>query len=143
MRMHIIGNGTSTPGKAPTMRVAVTATGRSLDAAVEPRFGRCACFLLVETDTMAFEVVENTGQRLGAGAGTRSAQLMAQRGARAVLTGNCGPNAHETLGAAGIEVFVDCSGTVTEVIKRFTSGQLGGASSRPVRGCSGPGRRQS
>jgi len=124
------------------MRVAVTATGPSLDAAVDPRFGRCACFLLVETDTMTFDVVENAGSALGGGAGIQAAQLMARRGARAVLTGNCGPNAHQTLGAAGIEVFVGCSGTVSDVIERFTSGQLGAASSPNVGSHAGLGRGQ-
>ena len=79
------------------MKVAVTATGPSLDAALDPRFGRCPCFVLVETDDMTFETVENGNSSLGGGAGIQSARLMAQKGVKAVLTGNCGPNAHETL----------------------------------------------
>jgi predicted Fe-Mo cluster-binding NifX family protein len=49
---------------------------------------------------------------------------MAQMGIEVVLTGNCGPNAHQTLSAAGIEVVVGCSGTVSEAVARFKSGQI-------------------
>ena len=106
------------------MRVAVTAAGPSLDAAVDPRFGRCPCFLLVETETMNFEALENASASRGGGAGIQAAQLVAQRGAKAVLTGSCGPNAHQTLRAAGIEVFAGCSGTVADVVARFVRDEL-------------------
>jgi len=106
------------------MKVAVSAMGSTLDAAVDPRFGRCATFVLVDTDDMSFRAIENGNSALGGGAGIQSAQLMAQHGVKAVLTGNCGPNAHQTLNAAGIDVVVGCRGTVAEAVGRFTSGQL-------------------
>jgi len=110
-----------------------------LDAALDPRFGRCSYFVIVEPDDMSFEVVENANSSLGGGAGIQSAQLMARRGVKAVLTGNCGPNAHQTLSAAGIEVVVGCSGTVSEAVQRFTSGQLSAASAPNVASHSGMG----
>jgi predicted Fe-Mo cluster-binding NifX family protein len=106
------------------MKVAVTSTGSTLEAAVDPRFGRCSCFVVVETEDMSFETIENGNSSRGGGAGIQSAWLVAQQGVKAVLTGRCGPNAHETLSAAGIDVVVDCSGTVSEVVERFKSGQL-------------------
>jgi predicted Fe-Mo cluster-binding NifX family protein len=42
------------------MRIAVTAAGSTLDATMDPRFGRCAYFVIVETDDMTFEAIENT-----------------------------------------------------------------------------------
>jgi predicted Fe-Mo cluster-binding NifX family protein len=106
------------------MRVAVTATEPTLDAAVDPRFGRCPCFLIVETDDMSCEAFDNANQALGQGAGIQSARLMADRGVQYVLTGNCGPNAHQALSAAGISVIVGCAGTVRDVVEQFTAGQL-------------------
>jgi predicted Fe-Mo cluster-binding NifX family protein len=105
------------------MKVAVSATGSTLDATLDPRFGRCQVFVLVETDDMTFEAIDNESGTLGGGAGIQSAQLMARKGVKTVLTGNCGPNAHQTLSAAGIEVVVGCSGTVSEAIARFKAGQ--------------------
>ena len=106
------------------MKVAVSAAGTALDAAVHPRFGQCSYFVVVETDDMAFEAIENTASRLDGAIGIQAGQLLANRGIQAVLTGNCGPNARQTLDAAGIEVVVGCSGSVSETIERFKSGQL-------------------
>ena len=134
------------------MKIAVTASGPTLDANVDPRFGRCAHFLIVDTDTLDFEAVENPNVALGGGAGIQSAQLVATRDVKFVLTGNCGPNAHETLSAAGIGVIPGCSGTVRDAVERFKAGQLNAASepnvashtgiadaSSPVVGQPGPG----
>lgn len=106
------------------MKVAVTSVGPSLDAPLDPRFGRCSTFVLIETDDMTFEVIENRHTARAGGAGIQAAQLMAQKNVKAVLTGNCGPNAHETLNAAGIDVFVGCSGTISSVVAQFQSGTL-------------------
>jgi len=109
------------------MKIAVTATDKTLDASVDPRFGRCPCFLIVETDDLSFEAVDNPNLTLGGGAGIQSAQLMADRGVQHVLTGNCGPNAHQTLSAAGIGVIIGCSGAVGDVIEQYRAGQLSAA----------------
>ena len=109
------------------MNIAITATEPSLDAKVDPRFGRCPYFLIVDTDTLEFEAVENANVMLGGGAGIQSAQLMAGKGVQFVLTGNCGPNAYQTLSAAGIGVIIGCSGTVADVVEQFKAGQLNAA----------------
>jgi predicted Fe-Mo cluster-binding NifX family protein len=106
------------------MIIAISATGPSLDANVDPRFGRCTCFLVVNTEDMSFEALDNVNATRGGGAGIQSAQLMASRGVKTVLTGSCGPNAHETLTAAGIGVAVGCGGTVRSAVQRFQEGKL-------------------
>ena len=110
------------------MKIAVTASGPTLDDQVDPRFGRCPYFLIVETDTMEFEALENANIAVGGGAGIQSGQLMADRDVKAVLTGNCGPNAFQTLGAAGIQVIVGVSGVVRQAVEQFKSGALSAAS---------------
>jgi predicted Fe-Mo cluster-binding NifX family protein len=127
------------------MKVAVTAMGPFLNAPVDPRFGRCSCFVFVNTENMSFEAVDNNNMSMGKGAGIQSARLIATKGAVAVLTGNCGPNAHKTLTAAGIEVVLGCDGTVFEAVERFKAGQLCAAKTPNVESHSGmggdPGRR--
>jgi predicted Fe-Mo cluster-binding NifX family protein/ferredoxin len=104
------------------MKVAVTASKPTLDDQVDPRFGRCAYFLIVETDTMDFVSLENPNIALGGGAGIQSAQLMSEHDVKFALTGNCGPNAFQTLEAAGIQVIVGVSGVVRQVIEQLKSG---------------------
>ncbi|RLC27541.1 MAG: dinitrogenase iron-molybdenum cofactor biosynthesis protein [Deltaproteobacteria bacterium] len=106
------------------MKVAVSASGTDLDAAIDPRFGRCAYFLVVDTEDMSFESFSNENNALGGGAGIQSAQFVASKGARVVLTGNCGPNAVRTLAAAGVEVIVGQTGTVREAVERYRAGDL-------------------
>ena len=106
------------------MRVAVSSTGNKLDSQIDPRFGRCTYFLIIETDDMSFEVVNNENIALGGGAGIQSAQFVASKGVSAVLTGNCGPNAVRTLGAAGLDLFVGQTGTVKQAVERFKNGEL-------------------
>jgi len=61
------------------------------------------------------------------GAGIQAAQLMTDKGAQFVVTGNCGPNAYQTLSAAGLGVIVGCSGTVRDVVKSFKEGRYSAA----------------
>jgi len=106
------------------MKIAVSSSGNSLDSQIDPRFGRCAYFLIVDTDDMDFETFDNESIALGGGAGIQAAQFVASKGAKAILTGNVGPNAVKTLGAAGVEVFVGQNGTVGEALERYKSGSL-------------------
>lgn len=106
------------------MKIAVSSSGKDLSAQIDPRFGRCAYFVIVETDDMSFEAFDNENIALGGGAGIQSAQFVASKGAGVVITGNCGPNAVQTLAAAHVEVFVGQSGTVREAIERYTRGDM-------------------
>ncbi|MBN1845041.1 MAG: 4Fe-4S binding protein [Sedimentisphaerales bacterium] len=104
------------------MKIAVTSTGPDLDSQVEPRFGRCPYFLIIDPETMEYQALENPNVALGGGAGIQSAQLLASHGAQTVLTGNCGPNAYATLAAAEIQVVVGVSGIVRQAAEQFQQG---------------------
>jgi len=121
------------------MKVVVTTEGPDLDSRVDPRFGRCACFLFVELDDLSFEAVENPNMALGGGAGIQSAQLVSEKGAQVVLTGNCGPNAYRTLEAAGLQIMTGASGTAREAIEAYRSGGLAAARGANVPGHFGAG----
>ena len=121
------------------MKIAVSATGPSLDAEVDPRFGRCAYFAVGDPDTMKFEFVENTSVMSGSGAGISSAQNIAGMGAQAVLTGNCGPNAYQTLSAANVQVITGVSGTVKEAIEGYKAGRYKATSGPTASAHSGMG----
>jgi predicted Fe-Mo cluster-binding NifX family protein len=104
------------------MKIAVSASSPNLESSVDPRFGRCSYFLIVDPETMKFEAVENPYVGASGGAGIQAAQLVAAKGVQAVLTGSCGPNAFQTLKAAGVKVVVGLTGTVRELVQGYISG---------------------
>ena len=106
------------------MKICVTAQGKTLDDQVDPRFGRCQFFIIVDTDTLDFEAVENQSAQFSGGAGIQSGQLMASKGVKAVLTGNVGPNAFQTLQAGGIKIYTGLSGKIRDVIEKYKGGTL-------------------
>ena len=106
------------------MRIAVSASGPTLDAPVDPRFGRCAYFVVVDPSTMVFEAVENSSISAAQGAGIATAQMIAGKGVEVVLTGNCGPNAYRTLEAARVKVITGVTGTVRDAALAYREGRL-------------------
>lgn len=105
------------------MKIAVTAKGRDLGAEVDPRFGRAAYIVIVDTETMDYEVIDNAANvNAFKGAGIQAATMISERGVEVLLTGYCGPNAFTTLEAAGIKVGSDTVGTVAEALETFKKG---------------------
>jgi predicted Fe-Mo cluster-binding NifX family protein len=117
------------------MKIAITSSGSTLEAKVDPRFGRCKCFLIIDTVTESVEVVDNE-QNLNAaqGAGIQAAETVVRSGAAAVLTGHCGPKAFRTLSAANIVIYTGEEGTVAESMMHFKQGDLRAASDADVEG---------
>jgi len=117
------------------MKIAVSSSGRDLSSQVDPRFARAAYFLIVDTETMEIQVVDNS-QTMGLshGAGPQAVQQIADYKPKALLTGNCGPNAFRTLQAAGIEVVINATGTVKEAVERYKAGEFQSSSTPNVPG---------
>lgn len=106
------------------MKVAVSSKGKDLDADVDPRFGRASYILIVDPDTLEFEVIDNAGNKNAfKGAGIQAAAAVCDKGANVLLTGFCGPNAFKALDAAGVKVVNDVSGTVRKALEQYGSGR--------------------
>lgn len=103
------------------MKIAISATGASLDAPMDDRFGRCPCFVIADRKGTVQETVENIHAARGSGAGIQAACLLIERGVSVVLTGRCGPNASETLASGGIGIVTGCSGTVRQAVEKFAA----------------------
>jgi len=117
------------------MKICITSQGSELSSQVDPRFGRAAIFLMVDSDTGKFEVVDNKQNLQAAqGAGIQAAQNVAGAKAKAVITGHCGPKAFSTLKAAGIDIFTGASGTVAQALESWKTGKLEKASGADVEG---------
>ncbi len=118
------------------MRIAISATGKDLNAYVDPRFGRCAYLLLVNPETLECEAVTNPGRTVGGGAGIKAAQEVVNQGVKELITGQCGPNAFGILAAGGVKIFQAPGEMVRKVLELYQQGEL---SELTVPGPSRPG----
>jgi len=107
------------------MKIAVSAQSDTLDAPVDPRFGRAAYIIVVDTDTLEFEAYDNQQNKNAfKGSGIQAAALISDKDAEVLLTGFCGPNAFQTLSAAGVKVVNDQEGRVIDAVQRFKQGNV-------------------
>ena len=106
------------------MKVAVTAVDNHMDALVDSRFGRAAFFLIVDSDSLEYEVIPNPNIDALGGAGVQSAQLVINNGITSLLTGKCGPKAFQALSSAGIQIYEEVTGTVREALEAYQNNQF-------------------
>ncbi len=107
------------------MKLAICAKNEGLNAEVDQRFGRCPCFVVVDTEkSEVIESISNINAEAAGGAGPQAAQLLAGRNIEAVVLGNVGPNAIEALKAARVKVYSGVTGTVEDTLKKFLEGSL-------------------
>mgnify|MGYP001110150046 FL=1 len=117
------------------MRVAFTTSGEGLDSPLDTRFGRAPRFLVYDLDTGAFELIDNR-QSLNAaqGAGIQAAETVARSGAKALVSGHCGPKAFRVLQAAGVKIYPTDAPTVSEALELYRAGKLVEAAAADVDG---------
>lgn len=113
------------------MKIAVSASGRDLDAQIDQRFGRCDHFLIIDTDTMEIQAYPNENSSQTSGAGVQAASFVIAKGARTVLTGNCGPKAMDVFDAQKIPVYTGQAGAVRQAVQAFKDGILSASPSGP------------
>jgi predicted Fe-Mo cluster-binding NifX family protein len=106
------------------MKIVISAKTLSPEARLEPRFGRAAAFVFVDTVTSERLTQANPAAGAAGGAGIQAAEFIVQQGADAVISGTFGPNAYEVLEASNAELHCAQSGTIDEVVQRFLKGQL-------------------
>jgi len=117
------------------MKIAFSTSGNTLDSPLDARFGRAPLFLIYDLNSESFEMVDNQ-QNLNAaqGAGIQSAETVARKGAKALVTGHCGPKAYRVLQAADIKIYTSAVATVSEALAQYRSGKLVEANSADVEG---------
>ncbi len=117
------------------MKIAISSTGKDMESQVDVRFGRCPYFMLVDLegkDVKRTEAIENTATSQMGGAGISASQLVADKGAKAVITGNVGPRASSVFQQLDIDVYQG-TGTIKQVVGKFVNNEL-----EKMQGPSGP-----
>ena len=125
------------------MKIIVTATAPEIEAPVDPRFGRGAYFIVVDSETMQWQAHANQGVDAAGGAGSQAAQFAAQQGVEAIISGDFGPNAYIALAAAEIKMYLLGTSKTVQRGGRQLHGRQTGAGERTDRGRTSwwPGRK--
>jgi predicted Fe-Mo cluster-binding NifX family protein len=103
-------------------KICITSKGKDLEAEIDPKFGRSQYFLIVDPETLDFEVIENPNIEAAQGAGIQTAQLISNnKNVGTLLTGDCGPNAQRVLQSSGITVITGTSGKIKDALSKYKS----------------------
>ncbi len=106
--------------------ISIAGTGEGLAAPMDGRFGRAERFLVVDLETdEVLRTADNEARNASHGAGPRSASLMGELGATAVISGRFGPKAADALNALGLQTWIAPPGlTAGEALALLRDGQL-------------------
>ncbi len=105
-------------------KICVSSSGTDLDAPVNPRFGRCNYFMMVDSDTMKFEAIPNEAMTASGGAGIKAAQTVVAHEAEVVITGSVGPNALPALQDGGVEIMTGTFSSIRDAVEAYKKGTL-------------------
>ena len=104
------------------MLIAITALENSVQSEIDPRFGRAAFYMIVNTVTDEVTIHDNSdGTGASNGAGTGAAQTLSEYGVEALYTGSVGPKAADVLQKANIPYYENITGTVQNLIDQLKS----------------------
>jgi predicted Fe-Mo cluster-binding NifX family protein len=106
------------------MKVAITTTAPRLEASLDPRFGRSAYFIVIDSETNEWEALSNPAANAGGGAGAQAAQFIADMDTQAIISGRFGPTAYKALDAADIQMYIAEGAQANELLEKFLAGQL-------------------
>ncbi|HOW25539.1 MAG TPA: NifB/NifX family molybdenum-iron cluster-binding protein [Bacteroidales bacterium] len=101
------------------MKIAITSQGNSLESLIDQRFGRCAYFVVYDTESRAMEYIPNPNREVEEGAGPASVQLVASRNISKIISGEFGMKIKPLLDSLNIQMIVvkNPNKTIHEIIE--------------------------
>jgi predicted Fe-Mo cluster-binding NifX family protein len=100
-----------------TNKIAIASRGKTMDALVSNRAGRCKCFLLFDKKGQLMEVLANPHRDTIFDAGQESVELLAGKGVTLVVAGQMGARMIEALQEKKI-ARLKFTGTVEDALER-------------------------
>ncbi|HBX52536.1 MAG: hypothetical protein A2275_12905 [Bacteroidetes bacterium RIFOXYA12_FULL_35_11] len=100
------------------MKVAITSTGNTLKSTIDQRFGRCAYFVIYDTETKSIEFIPNPNKDAEEGAGPASVQLVAAKNVNKIISGEFGMKIKSLLDSLKIQMIIlkEKEKTITDII---------------------------
>ena len=107
------------------MKICITAVGSKSNSEVDPRFGRCAYFLIFDEKGKLLKTILNEAGQAMRGAGITAAQIIADEKVDIIITGNIGPNAYMVLESSGVKILHGAFGvTVEQALEMYKKKEL-------------------
>ncbi len=88
------------------MKIIITSSGNSLNSKFDLRFGRSSWFCIYDTTEKTSRFIENANKNNNSGAGTKSAEMVAELEAQSVISGDFGPKAKTMLEKLKIQMII-------------------------------------
>ena len=103
------------------MKMAITSTGNNLESKFDLRFGRSAWFCIYDKESDTIQFVLNDNKDSLGGAGTKTAEMVAELGVNQVISGDFGPKAKSLLERIEIQMIIlnDENSTIQEILNKF------------------------
>jgi predicted Fe-Mo cluster-binding NifX family protein len=101
------------------MKIAITSEGNSLESKIDSRFGRCAYFVIHDTNTKTTDFFANPARDASDGAGPKAVEFIASKGVTKVVASEFGGKAKAILDRLHIEMQQENDKSVAEIIKQF------------------------
>jgi predicted Fe-Mo cluster-binding NifX family protein len=106
------------------MKLGLPCLEKKIDTTIDSRFGRCHYCMVIDPDTLLFDVKENPFRTSSRGAGIQAAQWMADQCIKIIIAVRVGPNALKVLKKAGITVITGIKGEIREAVETYRAGKL-------------------
>ncbi len=107
----------------PCGRIVITSDSKNANGFVTSTFERCRYFLIYDLATKRFKAVANPYFN-EVSPGAEAARFIANRAEEAVITGNIGPVAYQTLENFNIQVYLVHKTSVRDAVRLFMAGGL-------------------
>ena len=101
------------------MKVAIAANGNTLDSNIDKSFGRCAWFIIIDTESGGMEFIPNTNRDMEEHAGKAAVELVASRNVMMIVSGEFGAKIKPMLDSLHIQMVVikDSEKRVSDIIE--------------------------
>jgi len=101
------------------MKIAISSTDNTLESILDRRFGRCAWFVIYDTDNKSCEFIPNPNKDAEEGAGSASVQLVASKSVSKIVSGEFGMKIKPILDSLKIQMIVlkDSEPSIKEIIE--------------------------
>jgi predicted Fe-Mo cluster-binding NifX family protein len=101
------------------MKIAITATGNSNESTIDERFGRCAWFVIYDTESKSTEFIPNRVRDADEDAGFAAVELLKGRKVSKIVSGEFGLKVKPLLDSLKIQMIVlkKTDKTIGEIIE--------------------------